>query len=224
MDDGTRDVIDMQPGQRREAGEGHAKSHALSSAWLTAGAPIVISLISLALSFYSIFEATREQEIWLSAPDVVRVASGESAWFYVQPRLVSAARNDRVAVITGLRLEVEAPDGGSPVTFTWGEQGTWEYDTESRGLTWIYQADPAPLVVGPSSPQLPICLFEGPAGWEWQPGEYQVSIVAGREQNPDALRTAFRFALPEAVVDQVTLNPRTWVGLPAEAIPAAPAS
>jgi hypothetical protein len=216
MDDEQRSPGDVRPRRRWVFG----KDSSSGGIWLTAGAPLAISLISLALSFYTIFEASREQEIWLSAPDVVRVASGESAWFYVQPRLVSAARNDRVAVITSLRLEVEEPGGETPVTFSWGEQGTWEYDTESRGLTWIYQADPAPLVVGPSSPQLPICLFEGPADWVWKAGDYRVTIVAGREQNPDALRTTFRVSLADSAVEHITMNPRTWVGVPTEALPA----
>ncbi len=160
---------------------------------------------------YSIVQANREPEVWLSAPDVVRVAAAENAWFYVQPRLVSAAQNDRVAVISGLRLEVAAPDGEPPVVFTWDEQGTWQYDTVSRGLTWIYLADSAPLVVGPSSPQLPICLFLGPPGWDWQVGTYDVTIVAERGQGTDALRTQFTVSLPAETVDLITSQPRTWV-------------
>jgi hypothetical protein len=162
-----------------------------SPAWLTAVAPVAISLLSLALSGYAIIEANREPEIWLSAPDVVRMAAGEQAWFYVQPRLVSAARNDRIAIVSGLRLELTVPEGGSPVQFSWDEQGTWQYDPESRGLTWIFVADTAPLVVGPSSPQLPYCLFLGPPDWQWQAGTYQVAIIATKGQDGEALRTTF---------------------------------
>ncbi len=197
--------------------QGDQQSHA--SFWLSAVGPLAISLISLILSVYTFVESRREPVVWLSAPDVVRVATGEDAWFYVQPRLVSAAQNDRVAVIRGLRLEVLPPDGGAPVTFAWGEQGTWQYDSQSRNLTWIYQADPAPLVVGPSSPQLPICLFEGPSGWQWQAGSYQVTIVAAREQDADALQSTFTMSLPAETVDLITEQPRTWVGIRAETDP-----
>jgi hypothetical protein len=179
--------------------------------WLTAVAPVALSLLSLALSVYTIFEANREPEIWLSAPDVVRVASGEQAWFYVQPRLVSAANNDRVGIVSGLRLEVEPPEGEAFVTFAWDEQGTWQYDPESRGLTWIFVADSAPLVVGPSSPQLPYCLFLGPLDWRWQAGTYHVTIIATQGQGADTLRTTFRMTVPVETADFINSQPRTWV-------------
>lgn len=178
--------------------------------WVIAIAPVALALLSLALSVYTIVEANREPEIWLSAPDVVRVSLGENAWFYVQPRLVSAAHNDRVAVVSGLRLEVAAPDGGAPVPFFWDEQGTMQYDPANRGLTWIYEADAAPLVVGPSSPQLPLCLFVGPPGWVWQSGAYRVTIVAERGENRDALRTDFAMTLATETVEAITTQPRSW--------------
>ena len=137
---------------------------AASTLWLTAVAPVALSLLSLALSVYTIFESNREPEVWLSAPDVVRLAAAERAWFYVQPRLVSAARNDRVAVISGLR-----------------------------------------------SPQLPTGLFEGPPDWRWQAGTYEVTIVAARGQDADALQTTFAVTLPAETVKLVTTQPRTLV-------------
>lgn len=48
-------------------------------AWLTVEAPVAISLFSLLLSVYTIVVSNREPDIWLSAPDVVRVAAGERA-------------------------------------------------------------------------------------------------------------------------------------------------
>lgn len=116
-----------------------------------------------------------------------------------------------MAVITSLRLDVTAPNGGEAVSFGWDEQGTWQYDTVNRELTWIYLADPAPLVVSPSSPRLPICLFEGPPGWQWQAGTYQVRILAGREQENNALQSDFTLTLPQASVDYLEAQPRTWV-------------
>ena len=85
--------------RRRKRGETSA-----TTLWLTGVAPVAIALLSLALSVYSIVEANRRPEDWLSVPDIVRADTDEVSWLYVQPRLVSAATNDRVAVITGLRV------------------------------------------------------------------------------------------------------------------------
>jgi hypothetical protein len=172
---------------------------------------VAIALVSLVLSVYGLIEANREPVIWLSAPDVVRVAAGERAWFYVQPRLVSAARNDRVAVVSDLVLHVSGPEGGEPVRFTWDEQGTWQYDPAMQALTWIYLADPAPLVVGPSSPQLPICLFTGPSGWRWQEGTYWVTILAARGPDASPLQAEFTMVLPAESADLINAQPLTWV-------------
>jgi hypothetical protein len=196
----------LQPRRQRFSGE-----PSIPHVWLTAAAPVAISLLSLVLSVYSIIEANRKPELWLSAPDVVRIASGERAWFYVQPRLVSAARNDRMSIISGLQLEVVPPDGGPPIAFIWDEQGTWQYDHESRGLTWIFLADAAPLVVGPSSPQLPYCLFEGPPDWRWQAGTYRVTIIATQEQDADPVRTTFEMTVPAETADFINAQPRTWM-------------
>lgn len=204
---GTAEVSERSPG-----GRGKSRREVLFSAfWLTAAAPVAISLLSLALSIYTIIEANREPEVWLSAPDIVRIASGERAWFYVQPRLVSAARNDRMSIISELELEVITQDEESPVTFTWDEQGTWQYDPESRGLTWIFVADAAPLVVGPSSPQLPYCLFEGPEDWRWRAGRYQVTIVATRAQDAGVVRATFAMEVPAETAEFINAQPRTWI-------------
>lgn len=199
-------VADPAAPQPGDAARGEAKPAQL---WFGTLLPVVISLFSLVLSIYTIFAANREPVIWLSAPDVVRLSMGERAWFYVQPRLVSAASNDRVGVVSGLRLEVTAPGEQDPAVFFWDEQGAWEYDHENRGLTWIYVADAAPLVVGPSSPQLPICLFEAPEGWVWQPGDYSATIVASRGEGQPDLRTEFAMTLSPEVAAAVTSRPRS---------------
>ena len=78
-------------------------------------------------------------------------------------------------------------------------------------MTWIYLADSAPLVVGPSSPQLPICLFVGPQGWTWQPGIYSVAIVAEPGQGAGPLRTTFAAVLPAETAELIASQPGTWV-------------
>lgn len=102
------------------------------------------------------------------------------------------------------------PDG-EPVSFTWDEQGFWQYDPVNHGLDWIYLADPAPLVVSPNSPQLPICLFIGPPAWSWQAGAYQVRITAGRDQDAGALQSAFTLTLPAKGVEQLNAQPGLWI-------------
>lgn len=79
------------------------------------------------------------------------------------------------------------------------------------GLTRIFVADAAPLIVGPSSPQLPYCLFEGPPDWRWQAGSYRVTIVADRGPEVSPLRTSFAMTLPAETADFITAQPRTWV-------------
>ena len=181
---------------------------------LTAVAPVALSLFSVALSIYTLIEANREPEIWLSAPVVVKVSmkpaydfawdTGVRARFYLQPRFVSTARNDRVAVISDVRLEVMAPGRSSPLPFMWIEQGTWIFDPVVGTSTYSVQADPAPLVVAPNSPQLPICQFLGPPDWQWQPGTYEVTIIAERGEDAPPLRTAFAMTLSQEQADYIT--------------------
>jgi hypothetical protein len=193
--------------------------------------PVGIALLSLALSVYTIIEANREATVWLSAPVVVRAAVSSSSFtlagvelaqLYVQPRLVSTARNDRLAVITNLALEVTAPGGDAPIPFTWREEGNWQYNPVGPTSTYYSLADPAPLVVSPSSPQRPICMFIGPPGWQWQPGSYLVTIIAERGEDAAPLRAAFTMTLPEESVESITASPGAWVKIDTQAVTPVP--
>ncbi|HEU0115715.1 MAG TPA: hypothetical protein VFQ80_13605 [Thermomicrobiales bacterium] len=171
--------------------------------WLFDGAALIISAASFVLSSYAVFVAGQPPDVWLSAPAVARVAQGEdAAWLYLQPRFVDAGRNARVEVITAIRLEVAGGDAAVE-SFHWAEQGSWTYDHASRSLTWAYVGDPAPLVVSPSAPQLPICLFAGPAGSSWKAGPYRVTIVADRAVGGAPLRASFAMTIPPDAIAAV---------------------
>jgi hypothetical protein len=170
---------------------------------VTGVAPVAISLVSLLLSLYTIVDANRDPSVSLTLPDIVRVAQGQQdAWIYLQPRFVGTGRNQRVAVISDVRLRVE-PEQGEPMAFTWDEQGTWQFSTEDKSLTWIYLADPAPLVVSQSTPQLPINLYVGPEGWEWAPGTYLLVVEADQSTTDEVLRAAVRITLYPGGIERI---------------------
>jgi hypothetical protein len=207
-----------QQADRTPSGEANARLF-----WVSIGVPAAISLVSLGLSLYTLIEASREPEIWLSAPVWVRLSTstagfspqgwGDHARFYVTPRLVSAARNDRVGVITDLGLEVVPPEGGAPISFVWSELGEWRNDPYAPNpFVWIVLGEPAPLVVGPSSPKLPTCAFVGPPNWQWQPGDYLVTIVASRGETATPLRAAFTMTVSADQVEWLLASPgHNWV-------------
>lgn len=176
--------------------------------WVTVG-PFVIASLSLILAVYGLFDANRAPKVQLSLPDRVRMAQGPNAgWLYVQPRFVSTTRNDRIEVITDLRLLVApAADDGAALTMRWEAQGTWDYDPVAEELTFIFLADPGPLVVSPASPQQPLGLFEGPPGWRWEAGTYQITVLAERAVGGDPLRATFAVIFSEEEVRAVNAEP-----------------
>ena len=59
----------------------------------------------------------------------------------------------------------------------------------------MFVADAALLVVGPNTPQFPICLFEGSAGWRWRPGTYVLTISAMRQGSSTPLTARISMTL-----------------------------
>lgn len=175
---------------------------ALSLAWV----PLSASLLSLILSVASIVVATREPEVLLILPDMVRVSQGResgSAYVYLQPAYVSTGANDRVEVIRGQELLVVTPSG-QEISFPWDEQGRLVGNDSTGELDYQYLADPAPLLVSPRTAASPVCLFDAPAGWYFEPGTYRFSVVADRVVAPEALVATFQVTIrPEdlAVLD-----------------------
>ena len=168
--------------------------------------PLAGATLSLILSVTSIIVSTREPEVVLIVPEVVRVAQGEDygfAYMYVQPALVSTGQNDRVEVIRDLSLLVEPEDGGESATFEWDEQARLVPDEDGE-LTYQYVADALPLLVSPRSAQAPFCVFNGPDGWYFEAGTYRLTIEAQRVVASTPLRGSFEITLTEDEV--ATLN------------------
>lgn len=166
--------------------------------------PIVTSLASFAIAIWSLIVASSEPEVLLIMPDQVRMAQGgDAAMLYVQPTFLSTGRNDRVEVITGLRLQVAPDQGGGPVGFRWDEQGSWSYDPGTRELTYMYVADARPLLVSPNNPQLPVGVFVGPQGWSFGAGTYRLTFVAERAIGSMQLRGDFKLTFTQKAIDDL---------------------
>lgn len=174
------------------------------SPWLTGGVPALVAVASLFLSIYTLIVSNRPPDVTLSVPDRVRLAQGQDgAWLYLQPRFVSSGHTERVEVITGIRVLVTRGEEENPVAFIWSEQGEWAYDLETNSLSWTYVGDPAPLVVGPASPQLPIGLFTAPTASYWEAGDYRLTIVADRAIEQAPLSESFALHVSPEIVAQL---------------------
>ena len=151
---------------------------ALSLAWI----PLVASAISVVLSVASIYISTRQPEVLMLLPDVVRVAGGHASgasYVYLQPAFVSTGANERIEVIEDMSLALEPVDGTAPATtLRWKEQVSLVDDNGT--VSYRYQADAIPLLVGPRSAANPIALFEAPAGWFVEAGTYDATLTANR--------------------------------------------
>ena len=76
----------------------HVMWRALRFGWV----PLVAAMLSLVLSVTSIYVATRQPDVLLIMPNVVRLAGGHATGYsyaYLQPAFVSTGNNDRVEVI-----------------------------------------------------------------------------------------------------------------------------
>lgn len=165
--------------------------------WISLG----IALVSLWFAMEARSLAGREPDVLLIGPDQVRLAQGEDygyAYFYLQPVFVSTAQNDRVEVIRDMYLEVvRAPDSTEMPSgrFEWNEQATLTQDPVENTLSYEYVADAGPLLISPRMAQQPLCVFNGPAGWYFEPGEYQLRLVATRVVGSKGLTFDFRLSL-----------------------------
>lgn len=175
--------------------------HVLGLAWV----PLTASLVSLILSIGSIVIATRDPAVVLILPDQVRLAQGEAsggALAYVQATLVSTGNNDRVEVVSDLRLLVTPlADGGGAQEFEWDETGLLRFDADSQRLSYEYVSDAGPLLITPREAQNPLALFQGPPGWLFEPGNYEMRLVADRIVAPDSLEATFEMQLTAEDVD-----------------------
>jgi hypothetical protein len=158
--------------------------------------PLTAALLSLVLSVTAIIVSTRQPDVLLIMPDLVRVADGREsggAYIYLQPAFVTTGGNDRVEVIRGMALEV-TPPAGDRATFTWTEVLRLVTDP-TGGLSYEYVADAAPLVVGPRSAATPLGLFKAPSGWFFSAGTYHFKLIADRVVVADPLTGTFSVTL-----------------------------
>jgi hypothetical protein len=90
--------------------------------------PLVAATISLILSVASIYISTRQQDVLLIMPNVVRLAGGHATGFsyvYLQPAFVSTGNNDRVEVIRDMTLTVRPTAGGPAAVMARRGGRTW---------------------------------------------------------------------------------------------------
>jgi len=160
------------------------KLPALSSRAIHTWGSFAISLVSLLIAVNAYIQATREPQVVVIMPEIVRVAQGEDygfAYLYLQPAFVNTAKNDRAEVIRIMALLVERVGDSSTTesaSFSWAEQATFEYDPATGELNYRWLADAAPLVVSPDRAQTPICVFNGPPGWYFEAGTYRLTLIA----------------------------------------------
>ena len=177
----------------------------LSLAWV----PLTASLVSLILSIGSIVIATRDPSVVLLLPEQIRIAQGGGAGnaiAYLQPTLVSTGNNDRVEVVRDLRLVVTPPDGSDPRAFAWDESGRFLFDAATNRLGYEYLTDAAPLLITPREAQNPLALFQGPDGWLFVPGTYEVRLIADRIVATGALEATFELEMTAGQVDQLNAS------------------
>jgi hypothetical protein len=167
-------------------------------------------------------EAHRTATLTLSLPSKVRLAQGkERAWLVVQPKLASPDISERPAIITTMYAVVDeetaAANGqqnartkngqgtcecGATLLLAWTEQGAWRV-TPGQEPSWNYVADPGFLIVGPTSPQQPISLFEVGQDWDWSGGHYCVTLVVVQQGDPEPITASFDIVVDADTVERL---------------------
>ena len=164
-------------------------------AWL----PLVASGLAVVLSLASIYVSTREPEVVVILPEVVRLVGGGqtgASYVYLQPAFVSTGVNDRVEVISDMHLDVRPSDGSAPVEMEWASQAALESDANGE-LSYRYEADAVPLLVGPRSASSPLALFQAPQGWFFGEGTYTFTLEAQRVVADSPLAATFEVTIDE---------------------------
>jgi hypothetical protein len=169
--------------------------------------PLTAALLSLVLSITSIYINSRQPEVLMILPDVVRVAGGHqsgASYLYLQPAFVSTGTNDRVEVIRDMRLNVELEGGAAATQLHWAEQIRLVNGAPGAGLSYEHEADAVPLLVSPKSAAAPLSLFQAPSGWFFGEGTYRFTLSADRVVASDPLRA--RFSVVIRAEDLTVLN------------------
>jgi hypothetical protein len=165
--------------------------------WLIIWVPIAASLLSLIIAVVSIIVATYDPGVVVILPSRVVMDDadlGADTPFhpdnvYLQPNFVGTGNNNRIEVMSSLKLTIAPEGGGSPTEAAWIEQGTWDFVDgviDSAGSTvstrsFVYAADAAPLLISPNNAQQPLCVFALPPGFEFRPNvRYVFTLTAER--------------------------------------------
>lgn len=180
----------------------------LGSALRLSWVPLAAATLSLILSLASIWISTRQPDVLLIMPDLVRVAEGRASgasYIYLQPAFVSTGNNDRVEVIRDMRVRVQPPSGDA-VDLSWDEQVRLVQDPTTKVLSYEYQADAVPLLISPKSAAAPLSLFQAPDGWYFEPGMYRFTLTAERTVASDPLTASFSVTLAQADIDRLSAS------------------
>jgi hypothetical protein len=161
---------------------------------------IITAILSLAISLYTFAITTYEPELLLIMPNQVRIVQGGTSGplIYIQPMFISTGLSERVEVITSIRVQI-APVNQTlnPVEFVWDEQGTWIVDPVTQNFDWAFTGDSGPFLVSAKNAQFFTGLFIGPSNWLFEPGRYQITLIANRITNSQPLRTSVDLFLAE---------------------------
>lgn len=188
---------------------------ALSLAWI----PLVASAISVVLSLASIYISTRQPEVLMLLPDVVRVAGGHASgasYIYLQPAFVSTGTNDRIEVVSDMTLALQPVDSPSAAvtTLRWKEQVALVGGAGGE-LGYQYLADAVPLLISPKAAANPVGLFEAPPGWFIDAGAYAATLTASRIVGESPLVGRFRFTISPSDLDVLDdVGPERFLAYP----------
>jgi hypothetical protein len=158
---------------------------------LSGGAAVATSLLSLAISVASYVNSTRAPETALVMPPNVRIASplerDDRHDVILQPTFIIPSGGERPEVITGLNLKVTELATGETVDAAWVQLGRLDLNEAETAVDYVFAADPSPLLLTASSPQLPVTAFKTPFGWRFEEGRYRLTLTAQRSSTETPL-------------------------------------
>jgi hypothetical protein len=199
---------------------------------------VVISVLALGVSVFSIYLTTKPPEVLLQMPKKVRVMQAtrnNEAEVYLQPSFINTGQNARGEVIDNIKLSVTyLPAGESEerkyVWFGTESYGEWDFTKEEYDLEYFHEgsysiiSDPEPLVLSPATTEAPVVFFEAERTFRFEPGTYQLTISASRasKSEADLLRKTINIELDQGYID--LLNAQGDRGEIGQVVPASPSS
>ncbi len=161
---------------------------------------IITAILSLAISLYTLAITNYEPEMLLIMPNQVRIVQGGNSGplIYIQPMFISTGLSERIEVITSIRVQIAPVNQAlNPVEFVWDEQGTWIVDPATQNFDWAFTGDSGPFLVSAKNAQFFTGLFIGPSHWLFEPGRYQITLIADRITNSQPLRASVEVFLTD---------------------------